>query len=103
IILRRWWKQQRRRKVSDLIGGFGQLTPWITVALLFYGLRRLEVWLHQHIFKVGWLVTNKYQTTTILYYAFFLPGILLNQLTIWTIAGFLNVRAAHSIAWPEKQ
>lgn len=73
------------------------------VVFLFYGLRRLEVWLHQHIFKVGWLVTNQYQTTTILYYAFFLPGILLNQLTIWLVAGFLNVRAARSIAWPQKQ
>jgi hypothetical protein len=61
------------------------------------------VWLHQHIFKVGWLLTKQYQTTTILYYAFFLPGILINQLIFWLMAGFLNVRAERSLAWPEKQ
>ncbi len=59
--------------------------------------------MHQHIFKVGWLVTKQYQTTTILYYAFFLPGIILNQLIFWLVAGFLNVSAERTIAWPEKQ
>ncbi len=59
--------------------------------------------MHQHIFKVGWLVTKQYQTTTILYYAFFLPGIILNQLIFWLAAGFLNVSAERTIAWPEKQ
>jgi hypothetical protein len=59
--------------------------------------------LHQHIFKVGWLVTKQYQTTTILYYAFFLPGIILNQFIFWLAAGFLNVSAERSIAWPQKQ
>ena len=29
------------------------ITPWLVVAVLFYVLRQLEVWLHQHIFKVG--------------------------------------------------
>ncbi len=48
-------------------------------------------------------MTNQYQTTTILYYAFFFPGILLNQITVWAVAGFLNVRAKRSIAWPQKQ
>ncbi len=66
-------------------------------------LRQLEVWLHQHIFKVGWLVTKQYQTTTILYYAFFLPGIILNQAIFWLAAGFLNVSAERTIAWPQKQ
>ncbi len=70
---------------------------------LFYALRSLEVWLHQHIFKVGWLSTRQYQTTTILYYAFFLPGIVLNQFLFWLAAGFLNVRAERSIVWPQKQ
>ncbi len=79
------------------------ITPWLIVVVLFYVLRQLEVWLHQHIFKVGWLVTKQYQTTTILYYAFFLPGIILNQFVFWLVAGFLNVSAERSIAWPEKQ
>jgi hypothetical protein len=73
------------------------------VAGLLYVLRRLERWLHQHIFKVGWLVTKQYQTTTILYYAIFVPGIILYEVVYWLVAGFLNVRADRAIAWPEKQ
>lgn len=71
--------------------------------MLFYILRRLEVWLHQHIFKVGWLVTKQYHTTTVIYYAFFLPGILINQVVFWLSAGFMNVRAQSVVAWPQKQ
>lgn len=70
---------------------------------LFNVLRRLETWLHQHIFKVGWLTTKDFQTTTILYYAFFLPGVLLYEVIFWLAAGLLNVRAERSIKWPEAQ
>ncbi|MCB9451736.1 MAG: hypothetical protein H6672_09865 [Anaerolineaceae bacterium] len=73
------------------------------MAGLLYTLRRLQVWLHQHIFKVGWLVLKNYETTTILYYAFFLPGVFLYELSYWFAAGLLNVRADRAIAWPERQ
>lgn len=66
-------------------------------------LRRLERWLHQHIFKVGWLLTKNFHTTTILFYAFFLPGVFLHELSYWLAAGILNVRAERAIQWPEKQ
>lgn len=66
-------------------------------------MRRLERWLHQHIFKVGWLLTRKMQTTTILYYTFFLPGVVLNEVIYWLMAGIVNVRAERVIAWPEAQ
>ena len=66
-------------------------------------MRRLERWLHQHIFKVGWLLTKNLQTTTILYYTFFLPGVVLHEFVYWLFAGFLNVRAERAIAWPEAQ
>lgn len=66
-------------------------------------MRRLERWLHQHIFKVGWLLTKNLQTTTILYYTFFLPGVVLHEFVYWLMAGVLNVRAERAIEWPEAQ
>jgi len=65
--------------------------------------RHIERWLHQHIFKVGWLLTNNYQITTVLYYIVFLPGILLHEATLWLAAGLLNVRAKRAIQFPEQQ
>jgi hypothetical protein len=75
----------------------------LLVAGLFVLLRQFERWLHQHIFKVGWLLTKSSQTTTILYYTFFLPGVLLYEVVYWLAAGLLNVRADRAITWPEKQ
>ncbi|NWG16653.1 MAG: hypothetical protein HXY41_08460 [Chloroflexi bacterium] len=82
---------------------FDLIAPWLLVAAMLYMLRRLERWLHQHIFKVGWLVTKQLQTTTILFYAFFLPGIVLHEFTYWLVAGLLNVRADRALEWPKKQ
>ena len=70
---------------------------------MFNLLREFERWLHQHIFKVGWLVTQNFQTTTILYYTFFLPGVFINQATTWLVAGMLDVHADRAISWPKKQ
>lgn len=77
--------------------------PWLLVIGLLFPMRALERWLHQHIFKVGWLLTKSKRTTTILYYLFFLPGIIVNQFTFWMVAGILDVRAARAIKWPEAQ
>lgn len=104
-----WVMSQCRALIADVswekstLSGLELLTPWIATAVLFYALRWLEVWLHQHIFKVGWLVTKQYHTTTVIYYAFFLPGILINQVVFWLTAGFMNVRAQSVVAWPQKQ
>ena len=59
--------------------------------------------MHQHIFKVGWLLTRNFQTTTILYYTFFLPGILLHEVIYWLVAGILDVHADRAIKFPEAQ
>lgn len=75
----------------------------VFVAGLLLIFRKIERWMHQHVFKVGWLVTHKYETTTILYYTFFLPGVILHEVIIWLVAGVLNVRAEQSLKWPEKQ
>ena len=73
------------------------------MGVLFILLRQIERWLHQHIFKVGWLLSHNYETTTILYYTIFLPGVLLHEVIYWLMAGVLNVRADRAIQWPEKQ
>lgn len=70
---------------------------------LFLFFRRLEHWLHQHIFKVGWLLTKNFQTTTIIYYGFFLPGVIIHELSVWLVAGILNVPAERAIRMPQKQ
>jgi hypothetical protein len=73
------------------------------VGVLFILFRQIERWLHQHIFKVGWLLSHNYETTTTLYYTIFLPGVLLHEVIYWLMAGVLNVRADRAIQWPEKQ
>jgi len=70
---------------------------------MFFFFKQIERWLHQHIFKVGWLITQNLHTTTILYYTFFLPGVVLHELILWLVAGILNVRADRAIVMPEKQ
>ncbi len=65
--------------------------------------RQVERWLHQHIFKIGWLLSNSLQTTTIIYYIFFLPGITLHEATRWLAAFVLNARAERAIGFPETQ
>ncbi len=48
-------------------------------------------------------MTHSFQTTTILYYTFFLPGVLLHEFSTWLVAGMLNVHATSSLQWPEAQ
>ena len=49
------------------------------------------------------MITKNFQTTTIFYYTFFLPGIVLYEFTYWIIAGVFNVQASQSLKLPEKQ
>ncbi len=85
------------------MGSLDILLSGLLVVAAFSALRELEIWLHRHIFKVGWLLTQNFQTTTILYYTFFLPGLFVNQVLIWLVAGMLDVRAERAVSWPEKQ
>ena len=84
------------------LGEFEVFGPAILVGVLFFLFRSAERWLHQHIFKVGWLLTRNHQITTILYYIVFLPGALLHEAVCWLAAGVLNVRANRSIKLPQQ-
>lgn len=75
----------------------------MVAAVLLYAMRKLERWLHEHIFKVGWLITKKQRTTTLLYYTFFIPGVFLHEFVRWLTAGILDVRADRAIKMPDEQ
>lgn len=70
---------------------------------LFLLFRQIERWLHQHIFKVGWLLSDSFSITTILYYIVFLPGIVLHEAALWLAALTMRARAQGSIAFPAAQ
>lgn len=63
----------------------------------------MERWLQQHLFKVGWLLTKDFRTTTVLYYVFFLPGVILHEVALWLAAGVFNVRADRATQFPQPQ
>ena len=65
--------------------------------------RQLERWLHQHIFKVGWLLCNSFPVATLLYYILFLPGIALREASLWLAATALRARAERSLQLPAAQ
>jgi len=69
----------------------------------FWVLRQMERWLHQHLFKVGWLLTKDFRTTTVLFYVLFLPGIVLHEVALFFAASFLNVRAERVLTFPQVQ
>lgn len=75
----------------------------LAAAFLYWLLRQMEHWLQQHLFKVGWLLTKDFRTTTVLYYVFFLPGVLLHELALWLAAGIFNVRADRATQFPQPQ
>jgi hypothetical protein len=79
------------------------LGPFLLCAALLWPLGEMRKWLYQHLFKVGWLLTKNLQTATVLFYTFFLPGVLLHEFVRWLAAGILNVRAERAISWPETQ
>jgi len=92
-------RESRRLNLRDL----DFLALLVVLGLLVLLFRRIEGWLHQHIFKVGWLLTNSFQVTTVLYYIVFLPGIALRELTLWLAARILNVRAAGALQFPKDE
>lgn len=75
----------------------------LAAAFLYWLLRQMERWLQQHLFKVGWLLTKDFRTTTVLYYVFFLPGVILHEVAMWLAAGVFNVRADRATQFPQPQ
>lgn len=79
------------------------LIPWITLALILFPLVHLERWIHQHLYGLGWLLTQNKERATLLYYLVFLPGVFLHEVTQWLTAGALKIRARKVKSWPKPQ
>ncbi len=79
------------------------LTPSIILALILFPLVHLERWIHQHLYGVGWLLTQNKERATLLYYLVFLPGVFLHETTQWLTAGALKIRAKKVKSWPKPQ
>jgi len=50
----------------------------------------LERWIHRHLQGIGLLVTRDPDLATILYSAFFLPGVALHESSHWIVAKALG-------------
>jgi hypothetical protein len=74
---------------------------WLFVALM--PLLVLERWIHRHLQGIGLLVTRDPDLATILYSAFFLPGVALHEGSHWIIAKVLGVETARVSLWPQRQ
>lgn len=79
------------------------LTPWVTLAAILAPMVYLERWIHQHLYGVGWLMTQDKERATLLYYLIFLPGVLLHEITQWVAAGMLKIRVKKIKVWPRPQ
>lgn len=79
------------------------LTPWFTFVVILIPAIALERWIHQHLYGVGWLITQDKQQATILYYLILLPGIALHEFTQWLYAGVANLRTSKIKVWPKPQ
>ncbi len=79
------------------------LTPWITFAATLLPLLYLERWIHQHLYGVGWLLTQDKERATILYYLILSPGVFLHEFSQWLTAGALGVQIRKIKVWPKPQ
>ena len=79
------------------------LTPWVALATILVPLVFLERWIHQHLYGMGWLMTQDKERATLLYYLIFLPGVLLHEITQWAAAGMLKIRVKKIKVWPRPQ
>lgn len=76
---------------------------WLWLFITLLPLLALERWIHRHLQGVGLLVTRDPDLATILYSAFFLPGVALHESSHWLTAKLLGVETARVSLWPRRQ
>ncbi len=65
-------------------------TPWAVFGAVVFVLARTQYWVRQHVFGIGLLWLGKKETAAWLYVLVMLPGLLLRELSRWTVAGMLG-------------
>jgi hypothetical protein len=75
---------------------------WLWLFVTLIPLLILERWIHRHLQGVGLLVTRDPDLATILYSAFFLPGVALHEGSHWLMAKALGVETARFSLWPSR-
>lgn len=76
---------------------------WLWLFATLIPLLALERWIHRHLQGLGLLVTRDPDLATILYSAFFLPGVALHECSHWLTAKLLGVQTARFSLWPRRQ
>ncbi len=76
---------------------------WLWLFVTLIPLLILERWIHRHMQGVGLLLTRDPDLATILYSAFFLPGVALHESSHWLTAKILGVETARFSLWPRRQ
>ncbi|MBI1881682.1 MAG: hypothetical protein HYR94_26185 [Chloroflexi bacterium] len=74
---------------------------WLIISfLLMYPLKR---WITAHVQGVAFLLTGSPQVAMWLFWALFLPGTLLHELSHWLTAFLLGVKTGHFSLWPQRK
>lgn len=76
---------------------------WLWLFVTLIPLLILERWVHRHLQGLGLLVTRDPDLATILYSAFFLPGVALHEGSHFMMAKILGVETARVSLWPQRQ
>jgi hypothetical protein len=72
---------------------------WLIVSfLLMYPLKR---WITAHVQGVAFLLTGSLQVAMWLFWALFLPGTLLHEMSHWLTASLLGVKTSRFSLWPQ--
>jgi hypothetical protein len=79
------------------------LPPWIAFLIILVPLLHLERWIHQHLYGIGWLLTQDKERATVLYYLILLPGVFVHEFVQWLLAGALGVKIGKIKVWPRPQ
>src|SRR6185295_14666427 len=72
---------------------------WLIISFLL--MSPLKRWITAHVQGVAFLLTGSSQVAMWLFWALFLPGTLLHELSHWLTASLLGVKTAHFSLWPQ--